>query len=142
MLDLLDSILFLSRDSSVTKTIFYYDEQLRLVKTIDTKSKISLNYDTDYILKMEYQYYDNDQIEQINHIQLSNQQEWNRITKIQYLENNQVEIWREKAGINGENTKEVYFFSDKLLLLKVMEYAFNKDVWELTSEETYEYTYY
>jgi hypothetical protein len=115
---------------------------LRLVKTIDTKSKISLNYDTDYILKMEYQYYDNDQIEQINHIQLSNQQEWNRITKIQYLENNQVEIWREKAGINGENTKEVYFFSDKLLLLKVMEYAFNKDVWELTSEETYEYTYY
>ena len=61
LLDLLDSILFLSRDSSVTKTIFYYDEQLRLVKTIDTKSKISLNYDTDYILKMEYQYYDNDQ---------------------------------------------------------------------------------
>ena len=53
-----------------------------------------------------------------------------------------MEIYREKAGIYGEDTKEVYFFSDKLLLLKVMEYAFKKDVWELTSEVSYDYTYY
>ncbi len=138
----LDSILFLSQDSSVRKTIYYYDNQLRLIKKIDTKSKNSLNYDTDYIFKMEYQYNDNDQIEQINHIQLSNQQEWNKITKVKYHENKQVEIWRDTGGINGEDTKEVYLFSDKLLLLKVMDYTFKNEVWELTSEETCDYTYF
>ncbi len=129
-------------DTALSKTIYYYDNQLRLIKTINTKAESALNYDTDYIFKMEYQYNDYDQIEQINKIQLSNQQEWNRITKIQYLENNQVEVWREKAGINGENTKAVYFFSDNLLLLKVRNYNFKNELWQLTTEETYEFVYY
>lgn len=129
-------------DTVLSKTIYYYDKQLRLIKKIHTKSKSASSSDTDYIFKWVYQYNEEDQIEQIKAFQLSSQQETLKITKIKYLENNRVEIWREKDSMYDYDTKEVYFFSDKLLLLKVMEYAFNKDVWELTSEETYEYTYY
>ncbi len=129
-------------DTVLSKTIYYYDNQLRLIKKIHTKSKSASSSDTDYIFKWVYQYNEGDQIEQIKEFQLSGEQETIKKTTIKYLENNRVEIWREKAGINGEDTKEVYLFTDNLLLIKVLEYSYNRESWELNSEETYDYTYY
>lgn len=129
-------------DTVLSKTIYYYDEKYRLSKTIFTEAISASNYGTDYSFKWEYKYNDYDKIEQIKEFQLASQQETFKIRTIKYLENNQVEIWREKAGINGEDTKELYMFTDNLLLHKVLKYSYKKELWELTSEETYEYTYY
>lgn len=48
----------------------------------------------------------------------------------------------EKAGFYVEDLKHVYTFSDSKLLLNVKRYIYKKELWELTSEETNEYTYY
>ena len=129
-------------DTVLSKTIYYYDEQNRLSTTIFTKAVSASNYSTDYSLKWEYKYNDQGQIELKKESQLSGQQENIKLTKIQYLENNQVEICEEKAGFYGEDQKNVYKFSDSLLLLNTKRYIYKKELWELTSEETYEYTYY
>ena len=93
-------------------------------------------------IRDRYKYNDQGQIELKKESQLSGQQENIKLTKIQYLENNQVEICEEKAGFYGEDQKNVYKFSDSLLLLNTKRYIYKKELWELTSEETYEYTYY
>ena len=129
-------------DTVLSKTIYYYDEQNRLSTTIFTKAISASNYDTDYSLKWEYKYNDQGLIELKKESQLSGQQENIKLTKIKYLENNQVEILEEKAGFYVEDLKHVYTFSDSKLLLNVKRYIYKKELWELTSEETNEYTYY
>lgn len=129
-------------DTVLSKTIYYYDKQLRLIKKIHTKSNNASSYDTNYIFKWVYQYNEGNQIEQIKEFQLSSQQETIKKTTIKYLENNQIEVWREKGGINGEDKKELYMFTNNLLLHKVLKYTYKNELSNLTSEETYEYVYY